>query len=194
MRLDRLVATATAGLAVMLVAGCATSSSSAVPSIDSRASSGSVGVAPGQQGGATSTVEQPSSTATSGSSGSAQSETPRAALNCSNVFEAVWPVSADRPSPSGWRGPTCSTGQDGLLLTWTYAGGVPAPEVTDAAFVALQKNFRSAGWTVDEAGSSDKDGQVVATSQIHSADGRDGVITYVSAGAGPATLSVGFTA
>ncbi len=103
-------------------------------------------------------------------------------------------MSADRPSPSGWRGPDCGTGPDGLLLTWTYAGGTPAPEVTDAAFVALQKNFRSAGWTVDEAGSSDKDGQVVATSQIHSADGRDGVITYVSAGAGPATLSVGFTA
>lgn len=191
MRLDRLSAVATAGLAVATLAGCGAATSTATPQVPDPGTSAEALGTSGPTPSASSSIEPPSSTATAGSSTGTGSAAPTERLDCSTI-ESVWPTSADRPSPSGWRGPDCQATASELVLTWTYAGGDPAPEVTDAAFVALQKNFRSAGWVVDESDGSDKAGEVVATSRVHSAEGRDGVITYVAGGSNPASLVVSF--
>ncbi len=108
------------------------------------------------------------------------------------MFDEAWPVDVARPAAAGWDGPSCSVDDGGVVLTWAFAGGTPAPEVTDAAFVALRKGFADEGWTEQETGGEDLNGEVVTALQMESPSGRPGAISYVSGGDDRAELSVRF--
>lgn len=191
---------ATGALFAVALVGCAGLDSAggrgtgaSTPTSLSSAPSASVS-AGGSPGLGRSTSGAPGAGSATGSagSGSAVASSSPPTLNCENVFDEAWPAGVARPAAAGWDGPTCSVEAGAVVVTWAFAGGTPAPEVTDAAFVALRKGFADDGWTEQETGGEDRNGEVVAALKMESPGGRPGTISYVSGGDSPAELSVRF--
>ncbi|HQZ84412.1 MAG: hypothetical protein QG671_1430 [Actinomycetota bacterium] len=190
---------------VVALAGCAeldgapgrgpgtTASPTTSPSQSDRPSA----VIPSDGGSASSATGSASAATGSAATGSAGAASATASdtgpmLDCGNVFDEAWPADMARPAAAGWDGPSCSVEEGGVVLTWAFAGGAPAPEVTDAAFVALRKGFADEGWTEQETGGEDLNGEVVTALEMESPSGRPGTISYVSGGDDPAELTVRF--
>lgn len=186
---DRLSAVATAGLAVATLAGCGAATSTATPPVRD----------PG-------TSAEALGTAASRPRARRAASSPVLYRHCRFLHRdrlrgLVGGWTAARLSRSGRLGrwPTLGVARPRLSGHRTIRVGTdldlsrrdPAPEVTERRprRTAGEKPQRRLGGDVD---GSDKAGEVVATSRVHSAEGRDRVITYVSGRSSPASLVVSF--
>jgi hypothetical protein len=112
-------------------------------------------------------------------------------LTCGNVGEIALPDVIAVTDAAGWLGPACEA-DDGVWLRWTAVDAEAPPEVTDAAFVSLQVNFRTDGWQVSQPRSiADSDEVVAYARKVGS--GREAVLRYSPAADDPAVLEVEFT-
>ncbi len=131
----------------------------------------------------------PSTSASLQSAGASESPGSPAPIDCSTVLSVIWPDDGQQPKAPAWHGPTCTAATD-VVLTWTYAGSGAAPEVTDAAFVALRTTFRNGGWIISEPSSTTNDGTTEASSAMTASNGRKARVIYTSGSSTPATLQV----
>lgn len=153
-----------------MVGGCTGESEAALPELPTGQIGGSLGATPAG--------EPPTATAVD--------------LTCENVFDVALPDAMAVNDAAGWLGPDCQP-EPTVRVTWTAVAGQVPPEVTDAAFVALQADFRADGWTVGEPELSD-DPQEVAECDLASPTGLAAVLRYSPAADDPAELEVEFTA
>lgn len=153
-----------------VAAGCTGESEAALPELPTGQIGGSPEVSPSSPSSAAAAVD----------------------LTCENVFDVALPETMAVNEAAGWLGPDCQP-VPAVRVTWTAVAGQVPPEVTDAAFVSLQADFRADGWTVGEPELSESPPEV-AECDLTSPTGLVAVLRYSPAADDPAELEVEFTA